>query len=317
MGVVLAPMEGVVDAPMRAILTGLGGIDLCVTEFVRVTEQLLPRRVFYRYCPELKTGGRTSAGVPVHLQLLGKDPQLMAANAARAAQLGVLGIDLNFGCPSRTVARHGTGAVLLNHPERIHAIVAAVRTALPPAVPLSAKMRLGDQDDRLALENARAIEEAGATSLTVHARTRADGFRAPARWSWITRIRESVILPVTANGDVRTPIDYRRCRAETGCTEVMIGRGLLARPGLAREIEGNEGQSWKDTASLIKELSERMVADGVAERHIVARLKQWLVMLRKEYSQAALLFDSFKQCRELALAEALLDRSVVEQRERG
>ena len=135
----LAPMEGLADAVMRDVLTRLGGIDLCVAEFVRVTHHLLSERVLLRTVPELANGGCTPAGVPVRLQLLGSDPVCLAENAAQAAELGAPGIDLNFGCPAPTVNRHGGGAVLLAEPERIHAIVAAARRAVPEGVPVTVK----------------------------------------------------------------------------------------------------------------------------------------------------------------------------------
>ena len=119
---ILAPMEGVVDAVMRDQLTRLGGYERCVTEFVRVSQTLLPKRVFIRYSPELQQGGVTASGTPVFLQLLGSDPELMAANAERAAQLGAPGIDLNFGCPAKTVNRSQGGAALLRSPDLIRSI---------------------------------------------------------------------------------------------------------------------------------------------------------------------------------------------------
>ena len=96
MRIVLAPMEGVVDHLMREMLTEIGGFDLCITEFVRVVDQLLPRRVFTRLCPELLQDGKTRAGTPVRVQLLGQEPNWLAENAARAVELGSPGIDLNL-----------------------------------------------------------------------------------------------------------------------------------------------------------------------------------------------------------------------------
>lgn len=116
---ILAPMEGVLDSVMREQLTRLGGYERCVTEFVRVSQTILPKRVFYRYAPELAHGGFTLSGVPVYLQLLGSNPELMAANAERAAALGAPGIDLNFGCPAKTVNRSQGGAALLRSPQQI------------------------------------------------------------------------------------------------------------------------------------------------------------------------------------------------------
>src|SRR5689334_16302498 len=109
----LAPMEGVTDWLMRDLLTSLGGIDQCVTEFVRVTTQLHSKKVFYRWCPELLSGSKTRAGVPVFIQLLGGQPCALATNASRAVELGAAGIDLNFGCPAKTVNRNDGGACLL------------------------------------------------------------------------------------------------------------------------------------------------------------------------------------------------------------
>ena len=161
MTLLLAPMEGLLDFVLRDVLTRVGGVDRCVGEFIRVSGSLLPDRVFFRYLPELRNGGRTLAGVPVRAQLLGSDPASMADNAARLAQLGPEGIDLNFGCPARTVNRHGGGASLLREPERIAAVVAAVRRAVPAHLPVSAKMRLGYDDASQALDCALAMQDGG------------------------------------------------------------------------------------------------------------------------------------------------------------
>jgi tRNA-dihydrouridine synthase len=129
-------MEGLLDHSLRDTLTRVGGIDLCVSEFIRVTDAVLPKRAFYRVVPELLNAGKTVAGVPVKAQLLGSDPQVLAENAARLAKLNPAGIDLNFGCPAKTVNRHRGGAVLLDEPELIGQIVSAVRRAVPPHRPL-------------------------------------------------------------------------------------------------------------------------------------------------------------------------------------
>jgi tRNA-dihydrouridine synthase C len=185
MKLILAPMEGLLDFTLRDILTRVGGVDRCVSEFIRITDQLLPARVFTRIVPELLSGSRTPAGVPVRPQLLGSDPSCLAENAALLATLGPAGIDLNFGCPAKTVNQHRGGAVLLDEPELVGRIVAAVRRAVPATMPVSAKMRLGNRCDGPALDCARAIDEAGADELVVHARTRVQGYRPPAYWERI------------------------------------------------------------------------------------------------------------------------------------
>jgi tRNA-dihydrouridine synthase C len=178
-------MEGLLDHGLRDTLTRLPGVDMCVSEFIRVTNTVLPRRAFLRVVPELLNGSRTPAGVPVRVQLLGSDPECLADNAAVLAQLAPAGIDLNFGCPAKTVNQHRGGAVLLDEPELVGRIVAAVRRAVPGHIPVSAKMRLGYQDDRRAEDCAQAIEAGGASDLVVHARTKVHGYKPPAYWDRI------------------------------------------------------------------------------------------------------------------------------------
>src|SRR6185436_17754692 len=141
-------------------------------------------------------------------------------------------IDLNFGCPARTVNRHDGGATLLKHPHRIREIVRAVREALPAHVPVSAKMRLGWDSIEPIRENAAMAAEGGASWITIHGRTRVAGYAPPIFWEPIGRIRESLGIPVVANGDTWTLDDFRRCRDATGCIHFMLGRGALANPDL-------------------------------------------------------------------------------------
>jgi len=235
----LAPMEGLLDHPLREVLTAVGGIDRCVSEFIRITDMLMPARVFTRIVPELLQGGRTRAGVPVRPQLLGSDPACMADNAAALAALGPDGVDLNFGCPAKVVNRHGGGASLLQDPELLGRIVQAVRRAVPATLPVSAKMRLGYDDPSRARECAQALAGGGASELVVHARTKADGYRPPAYWELVPAIREAVAIPVVANGEIWTPDDAERCRRVSGCDALMLGRGMVADPGLAHAIRAS------------------------------------------------------------------------------
>lgn len=315
MRLILAPMEGVVDHTMRSLLTSLGGIDRCVTEFVRVTDRLLPPRVFHRLCPELASAGHTSAGVPVYLQLLGGQASVIADNAARAAELGAPGVDLNFGCPAKTVNRSDGGAVLLREPERVHDIVATARAAVAAAVPLTVKMRLGFEDDALFLDIARGIEAAGATELTIHARTRRQGYRPPAHWEQIARARDVLRIPVIANGDIWSVGDAQRCRDVSGCSDLMLGRGALCRPDLPRLIRsasqpsatqaGIEPLSWPQITALLLQYFDLNLA--VYEAHYVGNpIKQWLGYLRNYNPQAAVLFARIKRLRHPAeIREAL------------
>ena len=303
--ILLAPMEGLLDFVLRDILTRVGGIDRCVSEFIRVTGTLLPDRVFTRIVPELDHGGRTPAGVPVRAQLLGSDPVCLAENAAKLAALGPAGIDLNFGCPAKGVNRHRGGAVLLEEPELIAEIVAAVRRAVPRHMPVSAKMRLGYNDGSRALECALAIAGGGADELVVHARTKADGYRPPAYWERIQEIRAVVTIPVIANGEIWTVEDASRCRTMSGCNAVMLGRGIVADPGLALAIRkqdrntppdsidpddakrGSDDRrlSWQALLPLVSDFWQ-IVGLHTAPHHRSGRLKQWLNFLRRRYPEA-------------------------------
>jgi tRNA-dihydrouridine synthase C len=298
-------MEGLLDATLRDTLTRIGGVDLCVSEFIRVTDQLLPARVFRRIVPELDQGGRTPAGVPVRAQLLGSDPACLAENAARLATLAPAGIDLNFGCPAPVVNRHRGGAVLLDEPELVHAIVAAVRRAVPTDMPVSAKMRLGHRDAGRMLENAQAIAAAGASELVVHGRTKTDGYRPPAYWDRIGRIREAVGIPVVANGEVWTVDDARRCLAESGCDALMLGRGMVADPGLAWAVRGAAAPTWAAVADLLPHFWQQVVG-RVAPRHSAGRLKQWLNLLRRRFPEAQLLYERVRTLQAPAAVQALL-----------
>jgi tRNA-dihydrouridine synthase C len=285
--ILLAPMEGLLDHILRDVLTRVGGVDRCVSEFIRVTDQLLPSRVFTRIVPELKTGGRTAAGVPVHPQLLGSDVNCLAENAARLAELRPEGIDLNFGCPAKCVNRHRGGAVLLDEPELIHEIVSAVRRAVPADVMVSAKMRLGYTDQSKTLDVARAIADAGGNEIVVHARTKADGYKPPAYWERIAAVRETVPITVIANGEIWTVEHAALARERSGCEHLMLGRGMVADPGLALRVAGARGAPlpWGQLLPLMQVFFDQVRAT-VAPRHQGGRLKQWLHYLKRAYPEA-------------------------------
>jgi tRNA-dihydrouridine synthase C len=317
--ILLAPMEGLLDFVLRDILTRVGGVDRCVSEFIRVTHALLPERAFLRIVPELDNGGKTPAGVPVWAQLLGSDPACLAENAARLAEMGAPGIDLNFGCPAKVVNRHGGGAALLQDPELLTQIVAAVRRAVPAHIPVSAKMRLGFNDASRAVECAQAIAAGGANELVVHARTKADAYRPPAYWERVNDIRLAVAIPVAANGEVWTVDDAHRCRQASGCDMVMLGRGMVVNPGLALSIrhasnpdstrsESFAGVSWDALLPLI-DAFWTLVCNRLERRQQAGRLKQWLNFMRRHYPQAELAYQELRTVDDPALVWQWLDRT--------
>ncbi|WPB55637.1 tRNA dihydrouridine synthase [Xylophilus sp. GOD-11R] len=311
--ILLAPMEGLLDFVLRDILTRVGGVDRCVSEFIRVTGAVLPDRVFLRYVPELLTGSRTAAGTPVRPQLLGSDPASLAGNAAALARLGAEGVDLNFGCPANVVNRHGGGAALLDSPELLFDIVRAVRQAVPAHLPVSAKMRLGVRDASLSVECAQALAEAGACELVVHARTKTDGYRPPAFWEQIPAIARAVAVPVVANGEIWTVDDALRCREASGRQALMLGRGIVADPGLAWALRAADGQavpagvSWE---RLLPHLDDfwAVISHHFPGRQRVGRLKQWLNLLRRRHPEAETAFQSLRTLTDPHDVDAWMDR---------
>ena len=305
---ILAPMEGVTDAPMRALQGESGAFTFAVSEFLRVSHSVPPPHVFLRHVPELRHGSRTSTGLPVQVQLLGGDPGRMAASAVVAHTLGATAIDINFGCPAPTVNRHDGGATLLKYPQRIREIVRAVRSALPQEVAVSAKMRLGWDTLDAIDENAEMVAEAGASWLTIHGRTRMVGYAPPIYWEPIGRVRERLGIPVVANGDIWTIEGFRRCREITGCRHFMLGRGTLANPFLANQVAAELGLGSampSSPASGVSDWPSRMqrLVDQMQKFHpdrpqlSIHRLKQWLKLAANHGKFAH--FDAIKRTTSL------------------
>lgn len=337
MRILLAPMEGLLDHMLRDTLTRAGTVagenpvsgdgaahdsaahdsaphdgvphdfDVCISEFIRVTDTLLPKSSFLRVVPELQQRCRTPAGVPVRVQLLGSDPTCLAENAARLAEMGAYGIDLNFGCPANTVNRHRGGAVLLKEPDLMCAIVRAVRDALPPAIEVTAKMRLGYDTPEHALSCAQALQAGGAAEIAVHARTKMDGYKPPAYWEWIARIRECVAIPIVANGEIWSVEDAQRCRAISGCDAIMLGRGAVANPSLAALIRGRCADSlpWQHIQALLRHYW-LVIEQRIQPRHRGGRIKQWLHYLVRHYPQAQQQFDIIRRLNDPADIERAL-----------
>lgn len=296
----LAPMDGVTDHVYRDLVTSLrggdSGISICVSEFVRVTRGAVPAHVIRRHCPEVDRGGHTAAGVPVFVQILGGDPESMAATARVAADLGAPGIDINFGCPAKTVNNHDGGASILRAPERIERIVAAVRGAVPPQVPVTAKVRLGWDSAEPVEAIARAAEAGGCDWLTIHARTKAQGYKPPVDWPAIGRARAAVRVPVVANGDLDTVDAVRACADASGCDAFMIGRGAMARPLLFRRLRGHHEPEldlpW--LCDVLVDYADRLAAAGAPAGAVLGRLKQWLRLAAPAFEALRDLFDALK-----------------------
>ena len=288
------------DSIMRELLTGIGGYERCVTEFVRVSQTVLPKRVFYRYAPELQSEGLTPSGVPVYVQLLGSDPALMAANARRVAAIGARGIDLNFGCPAKTVNRSRGGAALLRTPDLIRSICVAVRDSVPSSIPVTAKIRLGFDSDAELESIVTALAQAPLSELTIHARTRRQGYRPPAHWHRLRDATARLPFPIIANGELWSPTDIVRCARISGCNAFMLARGALCRPDLGAAIHAQqrgvepEPFAWERVQQLLMYFLEKN-REQYHPRYAVNPVKQWLVYLKVYYPQAGALFPKIKR----------------------
>jgi tRNA-dihydrouridine synthase C len=212
-------------------------------------------------------------------------------------------VDLNFGCPAKTVNKNKGGAILLREPQKLYDIVAAVRKAVPAQHSVSAKMRLGFDDSSLAFENAQAITEAGADSLVIHARTKVDGYKPPAYWDWIAKIKQSVDIPIVANGEIWNKLDAQNCQIQSNCDNIMLGRGALAMPNLAQVIKTEQQRlDWQQIKALLIQYSGFELY-GDKGKYFPNRIKQWLVYLRREYVEAE---ELFMRIRTLKDADSML-----------
>ncbi|MBT0722114.1 tRNA dihydrouridine(16) synthase DusC [Rosenbergiella collisarenosi] len=307
MRVLLAPMEGVLDSLVRELLTKVNDYDLCVTEFLRVVDQRLPKKSFYRLCPELSEQSRTPSGTLVRIQLLGQHPQWLAENAQQAVELGSWGVDLNCGCPSKTVNGSGGGASLLKDPELIYQAAKAMRQAVPSSLPVTVKVRLGWDSSDHSFEIADAVAQAGASEIVIHGRTKQDGYRAEAiNWPAIAAIRERLTIPVIANGEIWDWASAQACLSTTGCQDLMVGRGALHIPNLSKMIKYNHPpMPWSEVVALLEEYC-RLEKQGDTGLYHVARIKQWLGYLRKSYAQADELFSLIRpMTHSSAIAQAI------------
>ncbi|CAN6961763.1 MULTISPECIES: tRNA-dihydrouridine synthase family protein [unclassified Psychrobacter] len=314
----LAPMEGLTDPLMRQILTQIATdlgrpYDWSVSEFIRVTQTVLPAHVFYKYVPELHYDAKTASGTPIHIQLLGSDAQLMADNAAYAAELGAPAIDINFGCPAKTVNSHRGGSVLLDEPEVMYEIINTVRTAVPSDIPVSAKIRLGYTDTSRMDDIRSAIEDSGADWLTIHARTKTQGYKPPAYWDKIQNFY-NLDIPVIANGEIWNAEHAQNCMTQAGTNHLMLGRGAVTRPDLIAQVDGHNNDAETLTALVWEDLIVHQIKflEGAAKSDVVlvGRYKQWLAMLTKGYSEAKILWDRIKREKNKAAIISALRMSV-------
>lgn len=229
--VMLAPMAGVTDAPFRAMVRKFGG-ELLFSEMILADS--LARA--HKRTTEMAMPDETDA--PIAIQLEGQNPDTMAA-AARIAERHAAFIDLNMGCPVNKIAKAGGGSGLMRDEELAEKIVRAVVDAVK--VPVTVKFRLGwDEESKNFADFGKRMEQAGASAVILHARTREQQYGGKADWSAFGELKRAVGIPVVANGDIKTKADADFVKSEYGADAVMIGRQALGRPWILAEVSGRE-----------------------------------------------------------------------------
>lgn len=227
--VLQSPLSGVTDRVFRRLVRRYAPDSMLYTEMVQAAGLCQAREL-----PQIMEVD--PAEHPISIQLFDCRPDFLADAAQMAVAEGADTIDINMGCPVNKITKKGGGSSLLRQPEVAEAIVRAVVQAV--AVPVTVKTRLGWTDDEITiLEFARRLEAAGAQMLTLHARTRSQGYNGPALWEWIRRVKEALTIPVIANGDIVSVESAVRCLEETGADGVMCSRGTLGYPFLVGEID--------------------------------------------------------------------------------
>lgn len=263
----LAPMEGLGDRSFRKAMNSIGGFDEAVTEFLRVPTNGHVKSLARRYeADELLP-------TPLAAQIMGSDVTLMADMAAELEKRGAPRIDINCGCPSNIVTGRGAGSSLLKDPEFLHQVARSVVQAV--SVPVTIKMRSGFDDTALFSENVLAAEASGVRFITLHPRTKQDGYGPPAKWELIARAKALLKIPLVGNGDILTVEDGCRMLQETGCDALMIGRGAAMNPFIFQQIQAHfSGIPFLPTYAAIERFIHIFVGEIPVESPLRGRLNK-------------------------------------------
>ncbi|WP_396095251.1 tRNA dihydrouridine synthase DusB [Cyanobium sp. T1B-Tous] len=228
--VLQSPLAGVSDRIFRALVRRWAPDALLFTEMVNATSLELGFGL-------QKVEELSSEAGPIGVQLFDHRPAAMAEAARRAEAAGAFLIDINMGCPVKKIAKKGGGSGLIRDPALAARIVDTVAAAV--AIPVTVKTRLGwcGAPEASAVAWCRQLESAGAQLLTLHGRTREQGFKGQADWGAIAAVKAALAIPVIANGDIHSPEDAVRCLAQTGADGVMVGRGTMGAPWLVGQLD--------------------------------------------------------------------------------
>jgi nifR3 family TIM-barrel protein len=285
--VLQSPLAGVSDRIFRSLVRRWAPDALLFTEMVNATSLELGHGL-------IKVEELASEPGPIGVQLFDHRPQAMADAARRAEAAGAFLIDINMGCPVKKIAKKGGGSGLIRDPELASRIVNTVAAAV--SIPVTVKTRLGwCGSDADPVSWCRQLESAGAQLLTLHGRTREQGFKGSADWAAIAAVKQALQIPVIANGDVNSPADALRCLEQTGADGVMIGRGSMGAPWLVGQIDAAlSGSTVPATPSARERLA---LAAEQLQALVASRGDHGLLIARKHMSWTCTGFNGAPQLR--------------------
>jgi len=305
--VLQSPLSGVTDLVFRRLVRRYAPQSMLYTEMVSATELHHLRQL-----PQVMEIDPDET--PISIQLFDCRPDFMAAAAQKAVNQGAQTVDINMGCPVNKITKKGGGSSLLRQPEVAAAIVKTVVAAV--AVPVTVKTRLGWDDHEINIvEFAQRLQDAGAQMLTLHARTRAQGYHGSAQWDWIGKVKQALSIPVIANGDIFSVEAAIACLTQTGADGVMCSRGSLGYPFLVGEIEHYLRTGEKRPVPTI---AERLTC---AQEHLQAlwdykgqrglyQARKHLAWYCKDFPGAATLREQLSRVESVAVGHALLDHAI-------
>lgn len=273
----LAPMEGVGDRCFRKAMASIGGFDEAVTDFIRV-----PVNAHVKSLAKVYEADET-APIPLAAQVMGSDPILLAEMGLELESRGAPRIDLNCGCPSNTVTGKGAGSSLLKDPCTLHQVAKALVKAV--SVPVTIKMRSGYEDISLFKENLLAAQESGAKFITLHPRTKVEGYTPPAKWELIAQAKELLKVPVVGNGDILNADHAHKMLAMTKCDALMVGRGAVTNPFIFHQIRASfSGEVFKPSWEALERYFMVYLAEipmEMVQKNQINKMKQLLSFLFK------------------------------------
>lgn len=302
---ILAPMAGVTDLPFRLLCKEQGAGLLCM-------EMISAKALQYKNKNTKVLLSIHPQEYPVSLQLFGSDPKIISEMAKKIEELPFQILDINMGCPVPKVVKNGEGSALMKNPKLIYEIVSQTVKAIQK--PVTVKIRKGfDEDHVNAVEVAKVIEEAGASAVAVHGRTREQYYSGKADWDIIRRVKEAVSIPVIGNGDVTSGERALAMREQTGCDGIMIGRGAQGNPWIFRELVEY------DRTGILPQRPSKELIKGTMLRHArlqiefkgdhlgIREMRKHVAWYTKGMKGSAKLRDEINQVESYEELEQLLD----------